>query len=293
MRQRFNRLSPETAPAAGAPLDRAGRFALPRPMSPPRELAANLLSCLRFYSRLPVPAFTFEPDPHGMPDFARAIRMLPVAGALIAAPAALTLAAALFAGLPAGVAAALALGAGVLTTGAFHEDGLADTADGFGGGATRERKLDIMKDSRIGTYGGAALALSFLIRWAALTALADSPARAAAIMLACGAATRVFALLPMALLGPARTEGAAFAAARPRAGSLATAFALAGAAGLAPVFAGAGLLQSLAATGLALAAAAAMTGISARQIGGQTGDVAGAAQQLAEMAFLCVFSARV
>ncbi len=263
-------------------------------MSLPRDCAADLLACLRFYSRLPVPVLGFETAPHAMPDFSRAIRMLPLAGLIIALPAALVLAAGAALGLPATVCAALTLGAGVLTSGAFHEDGLADTADGFGGGATRERKLEIMRDSRIGTYGGAALFLSLLIRWAALAALLQGSIwGAAAAILACGAVSRALALAPMALLAPARSDGAAWAAARPAGGSLAVTGALAGLAGLLPAWAGASLPQAALAMACALLAALAMTWISARQIGGQTGDVAGAAQQLAEMAFLCVLCARV
>ena len=73
-------------------------------------------------------------------------------------------------------AAALAVAATVAVTGALHEDGLADVADGFGGGATRERKLEIMRDSRIGTYGVCALILSFILRISATDELGD-PAR--------------------------------------------------------------------------------------------------------------------
>ena len=117
----------------------------------PRDLAQDLCVCLRFWSRLPVPILSWEPEPHGMPDFARCSRMLPVAGAIIGAFGALALLGASMLGAPASVAAGLGLAASILATGAFHEDGLADTADGLGGGASRQRKLEIMKDSRIGT----------------------------------------------------------------------------------------------------------------------------------------------
>src|SRR4029077_501094 len=93
------------------------------------------------------------------------------------------------AGLPSLSAAALALAATLLVTGALHEDGLADVADGFGGGATRERKLEIMDDSRIGTFGVCALILSFMLRVAALTNLGD-PGLVAAVLVAAHAAGR-------------------------------------------------------------------------------------------------------
>ncbi len=81
-------------------------------------------------------------------------------------------------------AAALAVAATAAVTGALHEDGLADVADGFGGGATRERKLDIMRDSRIGTYGVCALMLSFMLRVGALASLGDPASVAAALICA-------------------------------------------------------------------------------------------------------------
>jgi len=115
------------------------------------RLLSDLLFCLRFYSRLPLPVFRFEAAPHAMGDFGRAVRLAPVAGLLIAGPAGLLMAGA-GAMLPPELAAVLALMALAATTGAFHEDGLADVADGFGGGRTIERKLEIMRDSRIGAW---------------------------------------------------------------------------------------------------------------------------------------------
>ena len=85
-----------------------------------------------------------------------------------------------------------ALAALVLLTGGFHEDGLADTADGFGGGRTRERKLEIMRDSRIGSYGALALVLSVGIRAAALATMARIGASAAEL----GEAKAVMAVCP-------------------------------------------------------------------------------------------------
>jgi len=261
-----------------------------------KGFAADLLACLRFYSRLPVPAFAFEHDPHVMPDFSRIARVLPAAGVIIALPAALVLALVSAAGLPASPASGLALAVLVTTTGAFHEDGLADTADGFGGGVTRERKLEIMKDSRIGTYGGAALVLSLGLRWTALAALIDMRGTEAAvlILIAAAALSRPLGLTPLFALPAARVDGAAQAA-----GSLPTdAFSISVAGGalialvlaLAHVdFAHAGFGLWLTASAAALAGALAVTALAHRQIGGQTGDVAGAAQQVAEIVFLLVF----
>ena len=133
---------------------------------------AEVKATLRFFSRLPLPPDSREPD------FPRALRMAPVAGALLGLAAALPFLLALRLNEPPLVAAILGVAASVVLTGALHEDGLADVADGFGGGFSRERKLEIMRDSRIGAYGATALMLSLALRAACLTALAATPFRA-------------------------------------------------------------------------------------------------------------------
>lgn len=111
-------------------------------------------------------------------------------------------------GLAAGPAAGLALAATLLATGGLHEDGLSDVADGFGGSRTREKKLDIMRDSRIGSYGAAALGLSLLIRWSALSQL-SGVADLLAALIAAHMASRGLSGAFMFLLPPARTDGLA------------------------------------------------------------------------------------
>ena len=140
---------------------------------PGRGALYDLAGCLRFYSRLPVPQLPGEPDPHRSPDFTRLPRMLPLAGLILALPAALVLATAWSIGLGPFLAATLAVATLVVASGALHEDGFADVADGFGGGTTPERRLEIMKDSRIGAYGGVALMLSLALRIGALATLLD------------------------------------------------------------------------------------------------------------------------
>src|SRR5690606_2272058 len=129
----------------------------------PRRFADDIALCLVFFTRLPLPHFDF-----GSRTLAQAIWAAPLVGVAVAVAASAVHALASAAGLSPGVAAALALGAAMLTTGCLHEDGLSDVADGFGGGRTRDRKLEIMRDSRIGAYGASALLLSVLIRWSAL-----------------------------------------------------------------------------------------------------------------------------
>ena len=229
----------------------------------------------------------FENAPFAMPDFSRLARILPLAGVLIGLAAAVILALAMLAGLPAMLAAALAVAALVVVTGAMHEDGLADCADGFGGGNSQERKLEIMRDSRIGTFGAAALVLSLGLRILALGALAGHGLATAALALAASAGfSRACGLLPLAMLAPARNDGAGHLAGRPSAAALQTAAGLAVATGLLPLLAGVPLRGVFASAFLALAAAYGVVRLARQQIGGQTGDVAGAAQQLAEIGFL-------
>ena len=131
----------------------------------------DLIRSVGFLSRIPIPGrFFIEHDG----SLSRAVRTFPVAGVLIALPSA-----ALFATLLAGhadpmLSAFLALALNTFLTGALHEDGLSDTADGIGGGRDRESALRIMKDSRIGSYGAVALILSFALRGAALAAVATT-----------------------------------------------------------------------------------------------------------------------
>jgi|SRR5579875_1895805 adenosylcobinamide-GDP ribazoletransferase len=254
-------------------------------------LLADFWFCLGFYTRLPVPASAHM----ALPDrFSHAIRMLPLAGALVGSSAALALGAAATLGFRPLLAAPLALCSLLLTSGALHEDGLADCADGFFGGATRERKLEIMRDSRIGTYGAAALALSLYMRAASLTLIASQGYWLAATVLTGGAAlSRTAALIPLAVLSPARQDGAGFTAGRPRPRALALAAFLAVLFALAPLTAGAELLRALIAIAAATAVAYAIVPLARRQIGGQSGDVAGAAQQLGEIAFYLVYAARL
>lgn len=256
------------------------------------SFTVQIAACLRFYSRLPVPAVGTESEPHAMFDFERAAGAVPVAGAIIGASGALVLIAARALGLPPLVAALFSITALVVTSGALHEDGLADCADGFGGGRVRDDRLAIMKDSRIGTYGAAALVLALGTRAAALSALLDRglPAAATAII-AAAALSRTLGLLPLVLLNPARADGAGHAAAKPRGWPLFAAAVLAVLFGFTPILASLGFGRPFAAILAASAAAFGMTRLASHAIGGQTGDVAGATQQLAEIAFLCVLAA--
>src|SRR5216684_3288743 len=175
-----------------------------------------------FLTRLPMP------HPQGpVPDnFVRAHRMFPIVGALIGAVVGLICFGLRTIGVPDLAAAALALGAGAILTGALHEDGLADVADGFGGGRDPAAKLEIMRDSRIGTYGALILMVSFATKLSALAALPD------AVVVQCLIAAHALAraVLPaMSMsLAYAREDGLAANAGRPdlATAAIAAAFAL-------------------------------------------------------------------
>jgi adenosylcobinamide-GDP ribazoletransferase len=190
-------------------------------------------------------------------------------------------------GLGALPAALLAVLAGAAATGALHEDGLADTADGLGGGRDRASKLAIMRDSRVGTYGVAALVFSIGLRVAALHALGD-PIHVALALLAAHAASRGFLGVAMWRLPPAREDGLAAAAGRPGRGAALTAILLGALIALCCLGPGRGIV-ALVLAGIAVAATAVL---ARRQIGGYTGDTLGAFQQIGEIVMLLVAAAQ-
>lgn len=251
---------------------------------------ASFLMALRFLTRLPVP-FVRTVDPPPLKD---AMAMFPVVGALVGGLSALGLIAANFAGLPDLFCALFALGLAAMITGAFHEDGLADVADGFGGGATREDRLEIMRDSRIGTYGTLALILVILARASLLTTLLDLAPQAIVVLMAGAAAfSRALMVDLMWATKPARANGLSVLAGQPSRNTTLAALAIggigAGVGGSLMLSPEAGVL-ALVAGGLALAMVRAL---AMRKIGGQTGDVCGAGQVLSETAMLTVYAAAV
>ena len=184
-------------------------------------------------------------------------------------------------------AALLALVAAGLITGALHEDGLADTADGFGGGRDRDEKLAIMRDSRQGSYGIIALIATIGLRAVALAAI-PGPIESGLALIAAHAAAR--AVLPAAMLWlqPAREDGLGAMAGTPGPVTMLVALAIG-------IFVALGMLGpvrgavALVLSGIAVAATAAL---ARRQIGGYTGDVLGAFQQIGEIVMLLVAAAR-
>ncbi|MFB6450067.1 adenosylcobinamide-GDP ribazoletransferase [Bradyrhizobium tunisiense] len=255
-------------------------------MTPGIELLKHIIADLRmaasFVTILPVGSS----KPAGDGAVARATWALPVAGLLVGLAGALVYTIASRFGLTSNLAALLALATTALITGALHEDGLADTADGLGGGRTRERKLEIMRDSRIGTYGVCALILSIGLRWSALATIADP----FAVMLAlCAAHAAARAGVPafMSLVPPARPDGLSASAGAPPGRSVALALAL----GTLTLALALGPSKALVSLTLLTLAGLMLAWLAIRQIGGQTGDVLGAFEQLGEILILLVAAA--
>lgn len=242
----------------------------------------DLRTAAAFLTRLPLPqreAAVFE-------NFARAQRMFPLVGALIGAAVGLLYLGMRLVGLPDLAGAALVLGAGALLTGALHEDGLADVADGFGGGRDAAAKLEIMRDSRLGTYGALALMVSFVAKLSALAALPDAVVVQSLIVahaLARGALPVVSMGLPLA-----RKDGLAAAAGRADAATAA----FAGFFSFVIAWLSLPFVVALCAVLVAIAALVGMGWLARRQIGGQTGDVLGATEQIVETAVLVLLAAR-
>lgn len=237
------------------------------------------LSAWVYFTRVPLPksiAAWLGYEPRYLNG---AARYFPLVGAIVGAVGALVYLLALYR-LPVSVAVLLSMCATLLLTGAFHEDGLADCADAFGGAYTREDALRIMRDSRIGAFGAIALVLALALKWAALTALsAGSVWHTAWLMVAAHAASRANAISLMLSLDYVREEGRA----KPLAQSLRWTAAVP-----ALVFGAGWLFWPHWRWGLAaLAALALLRGLLAngyrRRLGGYTGDCLGLAQQLSEL----------
>jgi adenosylcobinamide-GDP ribazoletransferase len=240
---------------------------------------------------LAVGLLTRVPMPHPVvattDGLARAQRAFPLVGALIGLVVGLVDRCLLAIGVPALAAAALALGAGAALTGALHEDGLADVGDGFGGGRDKSAKLAIMRDSRLGTYGMIALLVGFIARASALASLpmaAILPALVVAHALGRAAIPVLAANMPFA-----REDGLGKSAGRPDLASAITAVVIGVVIALLCLTA----KQALLAVVIAIIGAAAIAGLAWRQIGGVTGDVFGAAEQVVEALVLLTLSALV
>ncbi|MGH1367247.1 MAG: adenosylcobinamide-GDP ribazoletransferase [Maritimibacter sp.] len=250
-------------------------------MQKPLVHHSDVIAALALLTRLPLKA-----------DFSRGARAAwawPLAGLVVGGASALVACLSLAFGLSPAVSAALALTVQPILTGALHEDGLADSADGLWGGHDKMRRLEIMKDSAIGSYGVIALILSLVLRWALITSLLAAD-HTPLWLIAPALLSRAPMVVLAAALPNARGKGLSHSVGRPpqNAALLAVTLALllswlVTAALPLTVFLTAILTVSL--TTIAVAA------IAKRKIGGQTGDILGATQQLCESAALLALAA--
>ena len=238
----------------------------------------GLPAALQFLTRVPIRL-------RKEPSLSRTGAWFPLAGAIIGAAVGGS-AAGLWHLTPPLVAAAVAVTLGLLITGAFHEDGLGDVADAFGGGWTVERRLEILKDSRHGTYGVAAICASIVVRIVTLGSM-PGPAVMFAAAVAAHTMGRVAAVGLAGTMRLATHSGLGADYGRSTSRARALVGTLSGVAGTTLVV---GWWAAPLAVGTLLAAAA--TGLLARRkIGGISGDVLGAAEQVAEVVSLVIVGA--
>ncbi len=243
----------------------------------PALIPGDIFEAIALLTRLPVTSR----DTRG----ARAAWAWPIAGATVGLFAAIVASLALWLGLSSWIAAGIALTTQILLTGALHEDGLADCADGFWGGFEPARRLEIMRDSHIGVYGTIAIVLSLLFRWSLIFALCQA-GTVFAPLIAIGAISRVPMVALMHGLPAARADGLSATTGKPGRDTVI----------LAAVTA---LLIALPTAGFTTIAAAiaaillsfGIAKLALAKINGQTGDVLGASQQVSEIGMLLVFTA--
>lgn len=242
----------------------------------------DVVRCVGFLSRIPMPGRFFIAHDGSL---SRAVRAFPVAGLLIILPPAAVFTTLLVGGADPLLSALLALSLQTFLTGALHEDGLSDAADGIGGGKDRESVLHIMKDSRIGSYGAVSLILSFALRAAAMAAFAAvvTPAAAGLAMLGVAALSRAAMVWHWSLLPPARTDGVAASAGEPEEQATTIALVTGGILALVLMLPAMSFLATIVAIALSAGVAWGFTRYISARIGGHTGDTIGATQQLTEI----------
>jgi len=243
---------------------------------------SDLVAAFMLLTRLPMGGLARSGE---RPDLGRCIWAFPIVGVAVNGAGGLVYWLARNIHMPPLLAAAWSLAATLIITGAFHEDGLADTVDGLGGGATPARKLEIMRDSRIGSYGAVALFLSLIVRTAAIAAL-GLPRVVLTAMILAGMPGRSAMIVPLLVRRPARGDGMGASVSEPRLISAGVGLGLAVITAFLflPPLSGAGAVV------LGFSSSWALTIIADRQLGGHTGDVLGAAEVVAECVVLTLIA---
>lgn len=240
----------------------------------------DFCAALMLLTRIPVNWDKVSPD--NPPDMNRSLWAYPLVGLLVGLVAALIFYVCVFASIPNSISIVLTLSSVIFITGAFHEDGLADTADGFGGGGDKQEKLDIMRDSCIGTYGALALISAFLLKVFALLELTHIEVLGTLVVAA--VLSRLMIIYMLIMLKPARKDSLSTQSGKP--GGDAIIFAT----GSALLFSG--LVFDIRLIILMFLVACAVTFLFSRlarsQVGGFSGDILGASQQLTEVSIYIV-----
>lgn len=238
----------------------------------------DILAAIGLLSRLPVPV---DAD-HAINRAAFATWSYPVAGAVIGGLQATLAAILIWLGVPVPLVAGLILAVGMIVTGGLHEDGLADCADGFWGGYNIERRLEIMKDSQIGSYGTLALIIGAGLRWGALWLALG--AFGPLFLVATAGLSRVGMVALMYALPNARQSGLAASIGKPEPIHVGAAFLIGM---VVTIVCAPNPIIMVIAAGLVTCAVAL---IAMRKINGTTGDVLGATQQLTEISLLILLA---
>jgi adenosylcobinamide-GDP ribazoletransferase len=259
------------------------------PQTPLRRAGEEILLAWTLLTRIPAPGFRLQTQA----NLGSAFWAYPLIGAAVGAIGAAVYVISIELGLGMLSPFAMALAAMTLATGAFHEDGLGDFMDGIGGGQTRERKLEIMRDSRLGTYGVMALVTFFLLSTTLLFELENTGWQPvfggfAAVFICVGAFQRAALGVPLVLLKPVRSDGLAADTPQPRYRIVALGILIATLISLLLLGPGATVVVFVA----SMLSALGVTWLAWRQLGGRTGDALGAAASLAgvvSVAALVVF----
>ena len=272
--------SMESPPNSQSGAPSSGPSSSPEPGSPPNNwglgaLARDIRFVLGFFTRLPVKA------PADGGNLAQAARAFPIAGLAVGLVGALIYFLAMELGLSGLLAALLAVAATVIVGGALHEDGLADFADMLGVRGDRARKLAVMRDSRIGSYGVLALGFSVAIKVGAIVGLGE-PRLVGGALIAAHVMGRAVLPVIMRSLPMARADGLAHGAGKPTSAGMYQSLGL----GLLLAAFACGPGAALVSLVVGVVAAYLVSEIARRQIGGYTGDVLGAAQEVAQLAIL-------
>lgn len=250
----------------------------------PYAVLTDVMRSLGFLSRIPVPSSWFIGDDGKLSTTCRAF---PIASAIMTLPAIIILIGSNILALPPLLAAVLSVSALIIVSGALHEDGMADVADGFFGSSDKDRRLAIMKDSRIGTYGALAIIISFSIRTIAIAAILQASVTGATLaIIAASAISRGALVWHWSQLESARKGGTADKVGAPTADALTFALISSVIIAVSCSIGAKGFIPTILALCCAVSASFAFRKLTKEKIGGHTGDSLGASAVIAEAAFL-------